>query len=128
MKICKLQKKDLVLLYSMMILGFSWLLIDQFYFDTHFQRLTAFGIVLLIIYTVLFAAIKPERPLALSNSIVIYAMPVVLTISLITHLLILKDFSFKSVQMWLLTTIEAYLVGIIHAIFVKPDIESLRAK
>jgi hypothetical protein len=109
-----LSLKDCLCLVGVFILGFGWLLIDQFFFSTVSLRFLALIIILLSLFYIQFRINSPENVFHYVNSITLVALAFIVLISLIIHVLINNDFTFKSILIWLVTATIPYLAGYIY--------------
>ncbi len=109
-----LKIKDILTLVGLIVIGFGWILIDQFFLPETYQRFMAFCILLFILFYLQFLINKPAQVLHYCNSITLIIVSFVVIISLIMHVLINNDFSYKSVMIWLISGLLPYITGFIY--------------
>lgn len=109
-----LRSKDVVTLAGLIIVGFGWLLIDQMLLSESYQRFIAFFILIFALYYLQFSINKPERVFHYANSITLISLSFIVLTSLIMHVFINNDFSFKSVLIWIISGSLPYIVGFIY--------------
>ena len=116
-----LKLQDYLLFLGVIILGFGWLLLDQLFFPETWQRIIAFVIVLFGLCLLLIRINNPIRPISYVNTFVVIALSVIICISIVIHVFIRHDFSWKSVLMWFISGITPYLAGITYVKIKKHD-------
>jgi hypothetical protein len=109
-----LKLKDYLTLIVLIILGFGWLLIDQIFLKETYQRFIAFFILMVILYYFQFAINRPIQVINYANTIALVTFSFVVIVSLIMHIIINKDFSYKSVLIWIISGLLPYLVGLVY--------------
>ena len=106
--------KDCLTLIGLIIIGFGWLLIDQFFLPQVYQRVIAFFILMFILYYLQFAINKPINVMHYANSIAIITVSFIVIASLIMHVIINNDFNYKSILIWIITGVLPYTAGFIY--------------
>ncbi len=106
-----LKRKDLLLLIGFIIVGFGWLLADQFFLPETYQRFIAFIILIFLLYYFQFAINKPIHVFYYANSIATITVSFIIIVSLIMHVIVHNDLTYKSVLIWMITAILPYLTG-----------------
>jgi hypothetical protein len=106
-----LKLKDCLTLICLIIIGFGWLLIDQIFLPEVNQRFIAFFILLLILYYLQFAINKPVNVMHYANSIAAITVSFIVIVSLIMHVVINNDFTYKTIIIWLITAFLPYVAG-----------------
>jgi hypothetical protein len=109
-----LQLKDYLTLTVVVIIGFGWLLLDQVFLPEVYQRLIAFIVLIFVLYYVQFAINKPAMVFRYANSIAIITLLFIVIVSLVMHVIIRHDFSYKSILIWLITGLLPYVTGFIY--------------
>jgi hypothetical protein len=109
-----LKLKDYLSLVVLIIVGFGWLLIDQIVLPETYQRFIAFFILIFILYYFQFAINKPQQVIAYANSIAAITLAFIVIVSIVMHVIISHDFSFKSVLIWIVAGSLPYLTGLIY--------------
>ena len=109
-----LKLKDYLTLIGLIIVGFGWLLIDQIFLQETYQRFIAFFIMMLALYYFQFAINRPIQVIPYANTIALITFSFVVIVSLIMHVIINKDFSYKSVLIWIISGLLPYLTGLIY--------------
>jgi hypothetical protein len=106
-----LKLKDCLTLISLIIIGFGWLLIDQIFLQEVYQRVIAFIIVMFILYYLQFAINKPINGMRYANSIAIITVSFIVIVSVVMHVIIKNDFTYKSILIWIISGSLPYLAG-----------------
>jgi len=116
MKLSKLYLKDILTLIGLFIVGYGWILIDQYFFPEVYQRIIAFTVIVLMLYWLQFIINKPYRKevLSYSNTIALITASFVVAISLIIDVIIKHDFSYKSILIWIISATLPYIAGYIY--------------
>lgn len=109
-----LKLKDVITLAGLIIIGFGWLLIDQMLLSEAYQRFIAFFILIFALYYLQFSINKPERVFRYANSIALISLSFIVLVSLVMHVIINNDFTFKSVLIWIISGSLPYIVGFIY--------------
>lgn len=109
-----LKLKDILTLIGLIILGFVWTLIDQIFLPESSQRFIAFIILVFILYYLQFALNNPINLIKYANTIVLIAISFAVIVSLIMHVIINNDLSYKSILIWLISVILPYVTGFIY--------------
>ncbi|MGD0581509.1 MAG: hypothetical protein ABR974_01035 [Bacteroidales bacterium] len=109
-----LKLKDCLTLIGLIIIGFGWLLIDQIFLPEVYQRVIAFFVLMLILYYLQFSINKPTHLIQYANSVAIVTVFVIIIVSVVMHVIITNDFTYKSVLVWLITGVSPYVAGFIY--------------
>jgi hypothetical protein len=110
-----LSPKDCLYLLGIFILGFGWLLIDQWFLPTILVRFIALILILCIMFYLLYRKIKPDNVFHYVNSITLVSLLFIVLVSLIIHVLLQNNFDYKSVLIWLVATVIPYLAGFAYS-------------
>jgi hypothetical protein len=109
-----LKLKDVITLAGLIIIGFGWLLIDQILLSESYQRFIAFFILIFTLFYLQFSINKPEHVFHYANSIALITLSFIVLVSLVMHVIINNDFTFKSVLIWIISGSVPYIVGFIY--------------
>lgn len=109
-----LKLKGYLTLLGLVIIGFGWLLIDQIFLPEVYQRVIAFFLLMFVLYYLQFAINKPANIMYYANFIAVFTVSFIITVSLIMHLIIKNDFTYKSVLVWVITAVLPYAAGIVY--------------
>ena len=109
-----LKLKDILILIGLIIIGFTWTLIDQIFLPEAYQRFIAFILLIFILYYLQFALNKPVKVMHYSNTISLIAVSFAVIVSLIMHVIINRDFSYKSILIWLISGLLPYITGFLY--------------
>jgi hypothetical protein len=111
-----LKLRDCLTLLGLIIIGFGWLLIDQIFLTEVYQRFIAFFIIIFSLYYLQFAINKPDNIIYYANSIAIITVSFIVIVSLIMHVIINNDFTYKSILIWFISGSLPYLSGLLYMI------------
>lgn len=114
--ISPLKLKDILTLLGLIALGFGWLLIDQFFLMDTNQRFIAFIILTFILFYLQFVLNKPINVITYCNSIALITLSFAVIVSLIMHVIINNDFSYKSILIWLISGLLPYITGLLYVV------------
>jgi hypothetical protein len=109
-----LKLKDILTLIGLIIIGFGWTLIDQIFLPESYQRFIAFIILVFILCHLQFVLNKPAKVIHYSNSIALITLSFTIIVSIIMHMIINKDFSYKSIMIWLISGLLPYITGFLY--------------
>jgi hypothetical protein len=109
-----LKLKDCLTLMGLIIIGFGWLLIDQFFLPEVYQRFIAFLILIFTLYYLQFALNKPNHSIHYANSIAIITVSFIVIVSIIMHVIINNDFTYKSILIWIISGLLPYISGYLY--------------
>lgn len=109
-----LKLKDYLTLICLIVIGFGWLLIDQIFLPEVFQRFVAFFILIFILYYLQFLINKPSHVIHYANSIVLITVSFIVIVSLVLHVIINHDFSYKSILIWIISAALPYVSGVLY--------------
>ena len=109
-----LKLKDCLTLIGLIIMGFGWLLIDQIFLPEVYTRVIAFFVLMLVLYYLQFSINKPDHLIQYANSVALITVSFIIMVSLIMHVIITNDFTYKSVLVWLITGVSPYVAGFIY--------------
>ena len=113
-KIEKLTRQHNFILLILVIVGYIWILIDQYFISKSTLRLVVFGILISLLYLVLFYIVKPKNPYWLANKLAIILTPLIILEGTIVHLFIKNDFTYQQSILWLLVGITPYFSGKVY--------------
>ena len=106
-----LKFKDYLTLLGLIIIGFGWLFIDQIFLPEVYQRVIAFFILMFILYYLQFYINKPANVMHYTNSIAAITISFIVVVSLIMHVVINNDFTYKIILIWVITGVSPYMAG-----------------
>ena len=106
-----LKLKDWLTIAGLIIIGFGWILIDQVFLPEVYQRIIAFTILILALYYLQFAINKPMQVMYYANSIALVTVSFTVITSVIMHVIIHHDFTYKAVLIWIITGSLPYISG-----------------
>ncbi len=109
-----LKRKDYVSLIVLIAIGFGWLLVDQFLLSASYQRFIALFLLIVSLYYVQFLINKPSDIKRYANTIALITVLFVVIVSLIMHAIINKDFTYKSILIWIISGALPYLAGYLY--------------
>ena len=109
-----LKFKDWLTIAGLIIIGFGWILIDQIFLPEVYQRIIAFTILILALYYLQFAINKPIQVMQYANSIALVTVSFAVIISVIMHVIIHHDFTYKAILIWIITGLFPYISGFIY--------------
>jgi hypothetical protein len=115
----KLKIADCITLCGVIVVGFGWLLIDQWFLNEVYQRFIALFVLLTFLFMAQFKINHPEKVIAYANTLVLICLSFIVVISVVMHVFIKNDFSYKSVLIWILTALLPYLSGGIYLLISK---------
>jgi len=114
----KLKLKDWMYLLVLIVLTYLWINYDQLILNKAYQRMIAFPILGILLMTIYFFLVKPERPSALSNTMAIILIPLFIILSIVLHIFVFRDgFQTKSILLWVMTAGMIYLSGYLYKKF-----------
>ena len=114
------KRKDWLSLVLVIVAGFGWLLIDQLFLPEVYQRFIALLVILTGLFFLQFLLNRPVSPFRYANTITTICLSFIVIVSVILHVFIRKDFSFRSVLIWILTAILPYFAAFIY-LLIKRD-------
>jgi hypothetical protein len=106
--------KDILTLIGLIIIGFAWTIIDQIFLPDAYQRFIAFIILVFMLCYMQFALNKPAKVIHYCNSIALITLSFAVIVSIIMHVIINKDFSYKSIMIWIISGLLPYITGFIY--------------
>jgi len=112
-----LKTKDILSLIGLIIIGFSWILIDQIFIKESSQRFIAFTILMILLFQIQFWINKPQKIWYYANILSLILVIFVILSSIVMHVIIYHDFSDKfkhSILIWIITGLMPYLSGMIY--------------
>ena len=109
-----LKLKDYLTLIGLIIIGFGWILIDQIFLPEVYQRFIALFMLVFILFYIQLSINKPVHVIYYSNSIALITVSFVVIVSLIMHVVINNDFSYKSILIWFMSGLVPYITGFIY--------------
>jgi hypothetical protein len=109
-----LKFKDCLTLIGLITIGFGWLLIDQIFLTEVYQRVIAFFILMFVLYYLQFAINKPTIEMHYANSIAAITVSFIVIVSLIMHMFINNDFTYKTFLIWIISGLLPYISGFIY--------------
>ena len=116
----KLKIKDWLYLIVLIILIYLCIGYDQLILGVSYQRIVAFPLFGIIVMFIFFVPVKPEKPILLSNTMIIILMPLFIFLSIVLHIFIYKDgFQNKSILLWIMTIGMIYFTGFIYKLIFK---------
>jgi hypothetical protein len=108
--------KDWLTLAGVIVIGFGWLLIDQKILSEVYQRFIALFILLLGLFSLQFFVNKPTDTIRYANTLALTSVSFIVAVSIIMHVIIKHDFTFKSVSIWIIAGVIPYMSGFIYSL------------
>lgn len=115
----KLKIKDIITLIMWIILGFSWLQIDQIFLPNGYQRVFALIILLISFFYFQFRINRPTHVILYANSIAAVTLSVTIVIITIQHVIATFDLQWKAFLILFLTGIFPYIGALIYKLLHK---------
>ena len=112
----KLKLKDFVSLVCLILVGFGWLLIDQAFLAETSQRFAAFLILIFLLLYLQFVINKPHKIMNYANTLALVLVSFAVAVSLIMHVVISNDFTYKSILIWIISAIVPYIAGVLYLV------------
>ena len=109
-----LNLKDCLTLIGLIIIEFGWLLIDQIFLPEVYERVIAFFVLMLVLYYLQFSINKPVHLIQYANSVAVITVSFIIVVSVVMHVIIKNDFTYKSVLVWVITGVSSYIAGFIY--------------
>ena len=114
----KLKVKDILSLIGLVIIGLSWMMIDQLFLKQSGQRFVVFSLIMVILFYFLYWINKPQKIWYYANSIALTLLIFVIILSIVIHVIIKHDFV-KVLRhlllLWLIVGVIPYLAGFIYS-------------
>jgi hypothetical protein len=120
-----LKGKEYISLSLLVLIAFGWLMVDQLFFSEIIYRFIALFILMLILFFMEFIFIKPTNIRNFANSCSLVALSYAITVSIIIHVFIRKDFSYRSVLIWIISGSLPYISGYAYYLFDKKPAASI---
>ena len=116
MKLSRLYLKDTLTLIGLFLVGFGWVLIDQYFIQEAYIRIIAFTVIAFALYWLQFIINKPYRKEVrpYTNTIALITVSFVVITSLVMHVLINHDFAYQSILIWIISATLPYIAGYIY--------------
>ncbi len=114
-----LKKRDILSLIGLILIGFTWILVDQIFLKESSQRFVAFTVLLILMFQIQFWINKPQLIWNYANTLSLILVIFVALSSIAMHALINHDFADKfkhSILIWMIVGIMPYLSGMIYKI------------
>jgi hypothetical protein len=112
-----LKTKDIISLVGLILIGFAWILVDQFFIKQSSHRFIAFAIVLIVLFYLLFFINKPLHVWHYANTFASILVIFVILCSVVMHVIIKHDFNQyvgHSLMLWCMIAALPYLAGFIY--------------
>lgn len=109
-----LKLKDWLTLIGLIIIAFVWMLIDQIFLPDVYQRIIAFIILVFALYYLQFAICKPIQVVQYANSIAAITVSFAVVVSLVMHVIIHHDFTYKALLIWVISGLLPYISGYLY--------------
>lgn len=113
----RLKVKDIISLIVLIIVGFSWIMIDQLVLKQSSQRFIVFSLIMILLFYLQYWFNKPKAIWYYANSISLILLIFVVFSSIVMHVIINHDFADKlkhSILIWIITGLMPYLTGSIY--------------
>lgn len=110
----KLSKKQTIIVFLFYLLGVLYIMTDQLYLAKEI-RFISLLMVFTLIFLVLFVIIKPVRPFALSNTLAVMLLTIMLPLYLVKDIAIDRNFDPKPLVVMACALAFPYIAGIIIA-------------
>jgi hypothetical protein len=112
-----LKTKDIISLVGLILIGFAWILVDQFFIKQSSHRFIAFAIVLIVLFYFQFLINKPLHIWHYANTIASILVIFVVLCSVVMHIIIKHDFNqyiIHSIMLWCMIAALPYVAGFIY--------------
>ena len=109
-----LKLKDILTLIGLITVGFGWVLIDQIFLPEPNQRFIAFIILIFVLFYLQFVLNKPINVIKYCNLIALIALSFAVIVSVIMHVIINNDFTYKSILIWFISGLLPYITGFVY--------------
>jgi hypothetical protein len=110
-----LKLRDYLTLTGLIIIGFGWLVIDQIMLPETYQRFIAFIILMFVLFYFQFFINKPPEVYRYANTIALLILAFIIIVSLVLHVIITKDFTYKSILIWIISGGLPYVAGLVYS-------------
>jgi hypothetical protein len=114
-----LKAKDIVSIIVLIIIGFSWILVDQIFLKQANLRFIAFIVLMVALFQIQFWINKPQQIWHYANSLSLILLLFVITSSLVMHVLIYHNFAkmkYHSFLIWIITGLMPYLTALFYRV------------
>jgi FlaA1/EpsC-like NDP-sugar epimerase len=114
-----LKLKDILSLIGLVIIGFTWIMIDQIIFKQSSQRFIVFTVLMILLFQLQFWINKPKKIWRYANTLSFILVLFVIISSLVMHLVIYNDIADKkyhSILIWIITGILPYFTSLVYLI------------
>jgi peptidoglycan/LPS O-acetylase OafA/YrhL len=112
----KFKIRDILSLCGVIVVGFGWLLVDQYFLAESYQRFIALFFILLGLLFLQFSINKPEDPIRYANTIALICVSFIVFVSVLMHVIIKHDFTSKSVLIWVVSGVMPYVAGGLYSL------------
>jgi len=109
-----LKLKDCITLIGLIVVGFGWLLIDQILLPETYQRFIVFFVLIFLLYYLQFFINKPVHIMHYANTIGLITISFIVIVSLLMHVVVNNDFTYKSILIWIISGSLPYITGILY--------------
>jgi len=96
------------------------LLVDQVFLPETSQRFVAFLVLIFLLLYLQFVINKPHKIISYANTLALVLVSFAVTVSLIMHVVISNDFTYKSILIWIISAIVPYIAAILY-LFIKTN-------
>ncbi len=114
-----LRPRDVISLILLIAAGFGWILIDQQFFPETYQRIIALFLVMIILFFFQFLIHRPEQIMPYANTLVLCTVLFVLVISVVMHIIIHHDYSYRGLIILGITAITPYGSAGIYSLVIR---------
>jgi|WetSurMetagenome_2_1015567.scaffolds.fasta_scaffold09026_4 hypothetical protein len=116
---CTFKLKDYLSLMSVLIIGAIWLMIDQFFIDLVYQRFVALILIFILLLFFQYLINTPTWVFRYAGTISIICITLSILLSVIIHVIILHNFTYKSVLIWVASAAAPFISAVLYTLLVK---------
>jgi hypothetical protein len=109
-----LKLKDYLSLLVVFIIELAWVHVDQNFLSQTWEKFIALFVLTLFLLYMQFLINKPQKTYNYANSIALILVSLVVILSIVLHVFINHNFSFKLVLIWLIAAVLPYVTGYIY--------------
>ena len=114
-----LRTRDVISLILFIVAGFGWILIDQHFFSETYQRIIALFLVIIILFFFQFLIHRPDRIVSYTNTLVFITVLFVLVMSVVMHIIIHHDYSYRGLIILGITAVTPYGSAGIYSLVIR---------
>jgi hypothetical protein len=106
--------KHYILLAAVLALIYAWLMVDQIFISKVLFRFIALIVVAVGLLTGFFFIVKPKEPIKLAGFLSLYIGTFAVVVSVIQHVIIHFDISWKAPMIWAIAFLSPFLPAWIY--------------